>query len=97
MIIHYAFLDIIIGGYNMKDGIGQIPDGIDVAKDLIDSNPDVKVLFYSGCSVDSESQEFKKCKSSLNKDINNMIIMKNNDLLEKKMQLVKFLSRGTRA
>ena len=90
-VIEKAFLDIIIGGNNLYKGHLVILDGIDVAKAILDINPNADILFYSGCSLDESGAEFNKCKKLLGKDINSMTIGKNNNKLEKIKRLLELL------
>lgn len=89
--IDKAFLDILIGGYNVYKGRCTILDGIDVAKDILESNPDSKILFYSGCSLDEDSVECRKSDELLHKDIRKIVLGKDNDTYGKKVKLIEFM------
>lgn len=89
--IDKAFLDIILGGYNIYHGKGVILDGIDVAESLLKANPETDIVFYSGCSLDDDSVEFNKGNKLLNKDIRKMVIGKDNDAFGKRNRLIEFL------
>jgi CheY-like chemotaxis protein len=89
-IIHFAILDIIIGGMNQIDGKTKILDGIDVAKEIMDRGG--IALFYSGCSIDADSSESKKTRQLLHKDIQNMIIEKTSSFEDKKKIILKSLN-----
>jgi CheY-like chemotaxis protein len=89
-IIHFAILDIIIGGMNQIDGKTKILDGIDVAKEIMERGG--TALFYSGCSVDIDSSESKKTRQLLHEDIQNMIIEKTSSFEDKKKIILKSLN-----
>lgn len=59
-VIHYAILDIILGGVviNEEDAF-QIIDGIDVGKFLIDNYPPARIMFHTGCSMNNSKEEAK--------------------------------------
>ena len=89
--IDVAFLDLIMGGYNTYHGKGTIIDGIDVANELLNYNPDTTVLFYSGCALDEQSGEYNKANRLLNIDIKNQTVGKDNNYLEKQSKLLSLL------
>lgn len=89
--IDKAFLDILIGGYNIHNNKTTILDGIDVAKEIYTYNESSEVLFYSGCSLSEDSDEYIKSKKELNKDIRKMVLSKDNDQFGKKIRLIEFM------
>ncbi len=95
IIFDYAILDILLGGYNKYAGKFQILDGIDVAYKLEQQNQKNKYLFYSGCSLVSDSEEtlkfFRLFHDSI--DFNKLIIMKDRDLYGKRLKLLELLGQ----
>lgn len=49
----FAILDIIFGDYVLKEDKKFYLDGIDIAKFLLDKNPNIKEVFFTGCFMDS--------------------------------------------
>ena len=90
--VDYAVLDIILGGSGVYKGETSIIDGIDLAGDILDRNPEANVMFYTGCSFEKGQDEYKRV-SKLTSRINDMVLFKNNDLLYKKKRLINLLTR----
>lgn len=95
LIVDYAVLDIILGGSGLYKDTQTILDGIDVAKDILESNPKANVMFYTGCSFEKGQEEYKKV-SKLTDNMEDMVLHKGNDLLHKKKKLIELLSRPSR-
>ena len=53
--IDYALLDIVLGGKKVVDGIRTMVDGVDIAIQLLKQYPEVEILFFSGCIIESVS------------------------------------------
>ena len=79
--IDLAVLDIIFGGTVINnDNDILMMDGIDVAENLIKKH-DSKILFYSGCTLNSTTSEAQKLNSLINnKNKNNNIYITDKDL-----------------
>lgn len=90
--IDYAFLDILVGGLGMYKGKVTVIDGIDVANEILTRNPKAKIIFYSGCNINKESSEYIKAKKLLGVNIENIMILKDSDIMKKRLKLLTFLS-----
>ena len=53
--IHYALLDIILGGKKLVDDKRKMIDGVDVAINLYQRFNSIDILFFTGCIVDNSN------------------------------------------
>ena len=77
--IHYALLDIVLGGKKIIDGVKTMVDGVDVAIRLFKRFPSIDILFFSGCIIESSDDptHFKnKFDTYTGDDLNNYIMAK---------------------
>ena len=58
--IDYAMLDIIFGGIILYKDKTYIFDGIDIAECILKNNPKAIILFYTGCNLSENSEEYNK-------------------------------------
>lgn len=89
--IDYAILDILLGGNNIYKGKPCVLDGIDVVNKLVTHNKYVKYLFYSGCSINSDTDENIKFKNLMGENINKYLIIKNKDFVLKRKKFFELL------
>lgn len=55
--IHYALLDIILGGKKVIDGKRKMVDGVDVAIEIWNHFDSAEILFFSGCIIESDGKD----------------------------------------
>jgi hypothetical protein len=53
--IHYALLDIILGGKKLVDDKRKMIDGVDVAINLYQRFNSIDILFFTGCILDNSN------------------------------------------
>jgi len=55
-----AILDIIYGGFLIKDKKNYILDGVDIAEKIVERSPNCLIDFYTGCDLNKNSAEANK-------------------------------------
>lgn len=79
--IDIAFLDITLGGIIVKNGKVTEYDGVDVAIGILKDNPDAKIKFITGHTINRKNPElFKfitKFETFTGKEIDSFVIPKN--------------------
>ena len=98
--IDIAIIDIIYGGVVLKDNKSVFLDGIDLAKIILENNPDALILFYSGCSLNNDTEETTKLKKIINEYPKNIFYTDkdlNNDVrIEKIIELLEIFKKNKR-
>ena len=61
--IHFAILDIILGGKKIVDGKRKMIDGVDVAIEIWKKFDSTEILFFSGCIIDSDTKDIFNFKN----------------------------------
>ncbi len=77
--IDYAILDIIFGGVLVYKNRTYIFDGIDIAECILKNNPNAVILFYTGCNLSENSEEYNKIQK-LSQTFNNQIFITDKDI-----------------
>ncbi len=93
--IHYALLDIILGGKKVVDGVRVMVDGVDVAIKLYKRFPSIDILFFSGCIIEpsDDPSHFKnRFENFTGDDMNNYILPKDVSFDEELKKLSEFFN-----
>ena len=65
--IDFALLDVIFGGMIIHNNKTYILDGIDLAECILYNNQNAVIVFYTGCNVSQNSDEYNKIQKLVNK------------------------------
>ena len=93
--IHFALLDIILGGKRIIDDKRKMVDGVDVAIEIWEHFPAADILFFSGCIIETNDDpiSFKnKFNSYTGYDMNNFIIPKDSSFDQELSKLLNFFN-----
>lgn len=93
--IHFALLDIILGGKRVIDDKRKMVDGVDVAIEIWEHFPAADILFFSGCIIETndDPMSFKnKFNSYTGHDMNNFIIPKDSSFDQELSKLLNFFN-----
>lgn len=94
--IHYALLDIILGGKRVVDGKRRMVDGVDVALEIYKQHQNSEILFFTGCIIEdtNDPSHFKnKFNKFTGEDIRDHIMTKDISFEEELVQLSTFFHR----
>ena len=93
--IHFALLDIILGGKREVEGRRRMVDGVDVALKIYEQYPNAEILFFSGCIIENSNDpsHFKnKFNKATSEDIRDHIMAKDISFKEQLQKLSTFFN-----
>jgi len=96
--IHYAILDIILGGKQVINDKRVMVDGVDIALKIYEKFPEAEIIFFTGCileNTDDPSHFKNKFKKSTGEDILSHILPKDISFKEELAKLSTFFSEVT--